>query len=133
MTGKKRKLVGLTAAVTCMAIAVPGIATAKTVKFKLKETDKTVGINYTGKINSSTFGTGTVKGVSTPPKVKYTWKFKGGTISAKIDDGTIKGSNIVGTWKITKGTGKYKKAKGGGKFKAALAAVTFSFTGKVTY
>lgn len=132
MTYKKRAAMTGLAAATCLAL-VPGVAGAKSTKFQLKETDKTVGVNYTGKITSSTFGKGTVKGVSTPPKVKYTWKFKGGTISAKIDNGSIKGTQIVGNWKITKGTGKFKKAKGGGTFTAALAAVTFAFKGKVSY
>ena len=41
MTEKKRRaLVGLLAAATCLGLSVPGVATAKSVTFKLKETDK---------------------------------------------------------------------------------------------
>ena len=128
---RRLSTIALASALAAGALIAPSMASAKTVKFKVKAPAKTAGTVITGKF-SGTFGKGKVTGVSTPPRVTTTLHAKGGKIILKTEDGHIDGAYIIGTFTMS-GTGKYKKIKGKGKLKAPAATQVFTFTGTAKY
>jgi hypothetical protein len=113
-----RKMVAVLATVLVgSALAVPGAASAKTVKFKMTEhnTKPAAPPDYVVKEStckvSGTLGSGGCHSKTTPPKTKGGWKLKGGSISYVFTT-TLKGTVASGKGHFTGGTGKFKGIKG---------------------
>ena len=130
---RKPVAIAMAASLVAGALVSPSIAaTTKTKKVRIEIASKIDGTKLGGKVTGGTFGKGTQTGTNAPPKITNIWKFKGGTITAKVADGHIVSAKIVGTFKFVKGTGKYKGIKGKGKAVGSVLG-DFKFTGTAKY
>jgi hypothetical protein len=113
-----RKTVAVLATVLVgSALALPGAASAKTVKFKMTEhaSKPAAPPDYVVKSSdckvNGTLGRGSCHSKTTPPKTKGGWKLKGGSINYVFTT-TLKGTVASGKGHFTGGTGKFKGIKG---------------------
>jgi hypothetical protein len=134
-----RKAVAVLATVAASAVlALPGAASAKTVKFKMTEhaSKPAAPPKYivpapgsTCKVKG-TLGNGKCASRTTPPKTNGHWKLKGGTIYYTFNT-SLKGTVASGSGKFVRGTGKYSGIRGTFKVRGDITG-KFPFTMKGT-
>jgi len=136
-----RTVAALATVLAGTALALPGAASAKTVKFKMTERATAPAKPPDYKVPApgstctvrGTLGTGKCASQTTPPKTTGRWKLKGGTIYYTFNT-TLKGTVASGKGRITRGTGKYKGIKGTFKVRGDITGkFPFSMNGKATY
>jgi hypothetical protein len=113
------------------ALAIPGVAEAKTYKINATFSGSQTGTALKANISDAALGKCTMTGKLVIPKTQQTWKCKGGTLKMTGTGTTGAADNARGTWKVTGGTGKFKGAKGSGTFAGKLSTAKFKYKGSI--
>ena len=128
MSRKTRTILAVAGAA---ALALPGVAEAKTWKVNAKSVGSQTGTALKATITDKSLGTCKMTGKLVIPNTNQTWKCKGGSLKVVGTGTTCAADNARGTWKVKGGTGKFKGAKGGGSFAGKLSTGRFTYKGTV--
>ena len=119
-------------AFTQVAPASRGATAAKSVKVHMKLVGKLGPKGASGPVSGLPCVRGRFTSQIFPPKVKYSFKCKGGTFKLTATN-NLNGSDVTGRWETVSGTGRFKHMRGGGPLRGSLQpGKAFILTGKVT-
>lgn len=128
-----RRISSVAALTAAAALAVTGVAEAKTYKVNFTGHGSQSGVDLQSTYKGKPFGTCKMTGKLVIPDTQQTVKCKGGSFKL-VGHGTTGAANdSKGTWKIVSGTGKYKGITGKGTFSGTLSTGVYTYVGTAKF
>jgi uncharacterized protein DUF3224 len=131
----KRKITTLAAMTSVAALALTGVAEARSHRVHMIGHGGQTGVKLHSTYKGSPFGTCKMTGTLVIPNTQQTWRCRGGSFRLVGHGTTGAANNAKGTWRIVRGSGrgKYRHISGSGTFSGKLSTGTFTYVGRASY